>query len=353
MNSEIELKLTIPPASAHQVERLPWLRKLAKSSVSRSDISSVYFDTKKFKLRRHGVMLRVRKAGSRRTQTIKGAAGAVEGLGRAEREDDIKSIQPRLKYARGTPLAPLVTKKLKRKLGPIFRTDARRSVLNIQMNESYIELAIDLGKIVAGRRTERIHEIELELKHGCTEDIAELARRLRANVPVSFGARTKADRGYALKTGEVDAPVHATPIPLKCDQSAGSAFIQIGLSCLRHLAANERAVLARDAEGVHQMRVGLRRLRAAISLFGDIASGPDANAIKEDLRWLTKELNRARDLDVLAKEAITPLRETNPDKSEIVVLEKDVEGKRQEEFKRASGAVAGSRFREVVLTAAL
>ena len=352
MKDEVELKLTVPPASAHKAERLPWLRKLAKGSISRSEISSTYFDTKKLKLRRHGVTLRVRKAGSKRIQTIKGD-GAGGGLARGEREDDIKSAQPQLKHAKGTPLAPLVTKKLKRKLRPVFRTDIRRSVLDVQLNGSKIELAFDRGKVVAGRSSEPIHEIELELKDGSTEDIVELARRLRANVPVSFGARTKPERGYALKTGEVDAPVHATPILLKPDQSAGSAFTQIGLSCLQHLAANERAVLARDAEGVHQMRVGLRRLRAAISLFGDIVTGRDAEALKDELKWLTEELGPARDLDVLAKEAIAPLRETNPETSEIAVLGKDVERKRRNEFTRASDAVADRRFREVVLRAAL
>src|SRR4051812_34272732 len=100
MSTELELKLTIPRASARKAEKLPWLRNLATGSVSRSDISSVYFDTDKFKLRKHGVTLRVRKTGSKRLQTIKGAVGGVGGLERAEREDDITSAQPRLKYAK-------------------------------------------------------------------------------------------------------------------------------------------------------------------------------------------------------------------------------------------------------------
>jgi inorganic triphosphatase YgiF len=284
-------------------------------------------------------------------QTIKGLAGS--GLGRAEREDNIKSARPQLKYAKGTPLAPFVTKKLKRTLGPVFRTDVRRSILNVQLNGGNIEVAFDQGKIVAGRHAEPISEIELELKQGRAEDIAELARKLRANVPLSFGARTKADRGYALKAGKVDEPVYAAPVSLKPEQSAGSAFTQIGLSCLQHLAANERGVRAGDAEGIHQMRVGLRRLRAAISIFGDIVRGRDTDALKQELKWLTEELGPARDLDVLAKEAVAPLREANPDRSEIAGLDKDVKRKRADEFKRSSDAVASDRFRDVVLTAAL
>jgi inorganic triphosphatase YgiF len=79
------------------------------------------FDTKKLKLLKHGVTLRVRKSGPKRLQTIKGSAGTPDGLRRAEREDNIKSALPQLKYAKGTPLAPFVTKKLKRKLGPVVR----------------------------------------------------------------------------------------------------------------------------------------------------------------------------------------------------------------------------------------
>jgi triphosphatase len=312
MTTETELKLTIPPGSARKTQRLPWLQKLAKDPIAREELSSTYFDTKKLKLLKHGVTLRVRKSGSKRVQTIKGLAGS--GLGRAEREDNIKSARPQLKYAKGTPLAPFVTKKLKRTLGPVFRTDVRRSILNVQLNGGNIEVAFDQGKIVAGRHAEPISEIELELKQGRAEDIAELARKLRANVPLSFGARTKADRGYALKAGKVDEPVYAAPVSLKPEQSAGSAFTQIGLSCLQHLAANERGVRAGDAEGIHQMRVGLRRLRAAISIFGDIVRGRDTDALKQELKWLTEELGPARDLDVLAKEAVAPLREANPDR---------------------------------------
>jgi len=76
------------------------------------------------------------------------------------------------------------------------------------------------------------------------------------------------------------------------------------------LSATLRRERERGAEGVHQMRVGLRRLRAAISLFGDIVTGRDTEVLKDELKWLTEELGPARDLDVLAKEAIAPLRQS-------------------------------------------
>jgi len=50
-----------------------------------------------------------------------------------------------------------------------------------------------------------------------------------------------------------------------------------------------------DPEGVHQMRVAVRRIRAALKASGD--AGVDA--VQAELRWLGGVLGRVRDLDVL------------------------------------------------------
>jgi triphosphatase len=353
VTTEVELKLALPASALREAARLPWLRRLAAAPLSRNDVTSVYFDTRKHKLRKHGVSLRVRDTGSKRLQTIKAQDGGSDGFGRFEREDEITSRRPRLKYAKDTPLAPLVTRKFEKKLRPLFRTKVQRSTLDVRLNDSDIELAFDRGSVAAGKRSEPLHELELELKRGDVQDIAALARRLNEHLPVAFEPRAKADHGYGLVTGEPDAHVCAAPIVLQPRQSAGSAFRQIGLACLRHLAANRRAVIAGDGEGVHQMRVGLRRLRAAISLFRDILHGAEVEDVKNDLKWLTGALAPARDLDVLIKEAVGPLRKANPDEGEIRVLERDMERERKAAFEQARDAVSSPRFREVVVNTAL
>ena len=52
--------------------------------------------------------------------------------------------------------------------------------------------------------------------------------------------------------------------------TAGRAFTLIGRACLRHLVANVPALMERESDALHQMRVALRRLRAAISLFSPV-----------------------------------------------------------------------------------
>jgi inorganic triphosphatase YgiF len=354
MSREIELKFLLPPAALRRAEQLTWLRRLATDSVTRGKIDSTYFDTKRSKLRRHGVTLRIRKGASKRVQTIKGGNGASAAAGRTEQEDEVHSSRPQLDLARGTCLAPLVDKKLDKRLHPVFTSKVRRAVLPVHFRTSDIEVAFDRGKLVAGRRTEPIHELELELAQGCAEDAAELGRRLAKTLPLEFGLLSKAERGYALKAGRRGQSTRASrQLYLDPDQSCGAAFAHIGLSCLRQVAANRNAVLAGDPEGVHQMRVGIRRLRAAMSLFRDIARGRDADEVKRELKWLAGKLGPARDLDVLASEAVGPLRRSNPGKPEIALLERDVKRGRATELHRAGAVVGGARFRKTVLSAAL
>jgi triphosphatase len=94
--------------------------------------------------------------------------------------------------------------------------------------------------------------------------------------------------------------------------TAGQAFQVIGFSCLHHFATNQDAGAHSDPEGVHQIRVGLRRLRAAMSLLKELIEEPDLEHIKSDLKWLTEQLGAARDLDVFLKEGVKPLEREEP-----------------------------------------
>jgi triphosphatase len=352
MATEVELKLSVPPRALRDAARLPWLRKLANGRVSRNTLTSVYFDTGKFKLRDHGLTLRIRRIGRKRLQTIKVDDASIAS-GRVEWEEEIAGRKPDFKLAKRTALKPLITSRLKRSLRPVFETEVRRTVMPLRIGESDLEIAFDRGQIKSGKSRASISEIELELKNGHRRDLARVAERLRKAVPIAYGARAKAERGYALSTGEENEPVGATTIALEPTVTTGEAFALIGLSCLHHLAANEGAVRRGHPEGVHQMRVGLRRLRAAISVFGDVVENAETEDIKSKLKWLTAQLAPARDLDVFVEESVAPLRKANPDKPEMKLLETDLRKKREEGFERAKAAVESERYRRVVLDTAL
>lgn len=362
MNSEIELKLAVAPSAASEVTRLPWLRQSSGGQVGHRRLQSVYFDTPGLALHDRGMVLRVRHADRQRLQTVKTLAnGAGSPFQRGEWEHEISGDAPDLKLAKRTPLSALLKKKkLRRRLKPIFETVVERATFPLRADGTELELAVDRGYIRArgSRQRERISEIEIELKGGDPGELSKIATRLAHSVAVTYVPRSKAERGYALSCRSSDAPVRGREIVLDPHSTAGGAFQVIGLSCLDHAVANERAIRHGDPEGVHQMRVGLRRLRAAISVFKEMLPGPETEAVKRQLKWLTGQLGAARDLDVLISKGVRPLRETASAPTASVgtdagVLERELESRREAGIAQAKAAVDSDRYRAMGLEVAL
>jgi len=348
MGKEVELKLEVPSRAIGRLKRLRTRHRDGRAQ--EKDLVSVYFDTAKHKLRKHGMSLRVRHIGDKRVQTIKANRQSAAGLfSRSEWEKRIDRDTPDLSATHNTALDGLMSEKLAHALKPVFETQVHRTVLPLNAGASRIELTLDQGQVRLGRKSAPISEVELELKRGRPADLFAVARKLAEKVPARFAVRSKADRGYALVGGEPVAAVHAPEIKLDPKMTTGAAFHAIVIGCLHHLAANEPAVRAQDAEGVHQMRVGLRRLRAAISVFSDLLDDDETAHIKSGLKWLTGELGPARDLDVYVTGNIKPLRRTLPGKRGLEALQSDLDARRTDAFAHARHAVESARYRTLVL----
>ncbi len=348
LGKEIELKLEVAPRA---IGRLKRLRKLHRNGrAQEKDLVSVYFDTATHKLRRHGMSLRVRHIGDKRVQTVKANGPSAAGLfNRSEWEKRISGDAPDLRAARRTALGKLLSEKLAHALKPVFETRVHRTIVPLNGGASRIDLTLDQGQIRLGRKSAPISEVELELRRGRPADLFAVARRLAAAVPARFAVRSKADRGYALAGDAAIAAVRAQPIGLDPDMSTGAAFHAIALACLHHLAANEPAVRAQDAEGVHQMRVGVRRLRAAIAVFADLLDDDETGRIKSELKWLTGELGPARDLDVYVTGNVKPMQQTLPPQRAVQALRHDLDTRRAQAFARARKAVELARYGALVL----
>jgi len=345
---EVELKLEVPAHSLYRLARSPLLLAARKMSSKPATLVSVYFDTDKLKLRNRGLSLRVRRIGRRHIQTIKRESGESAAVfTRDEWEHQIGGRQPDLDVAQDAALGPVFGKNVRRSLKPIFETRVRRTVYPIQSGDSEIELTIDKGKVGAGRQSSPICEVELELKRGESAELFKLARMLAEEVPVQLAVKSKAERGYALIAGELPEAVALTP-----DCSRQAAFQAIARACLRQLVANQPATLGGDPEGLHQMRVALRRLRAAVSLFADMLLDPQTEEMKTQFKWITQELGPARELDVFIKRVVRPVTDGKPNGPGVAVLAKDLQRRREEAFARACAAVESTRFRGLVLDVA-
>ncbi|MDE5445469.1 CHAD domain-containing protein [Bradyrhizobium sp. CSA207] len=345
MNAETELKFQVAPRKLASILR----NGSGRRDRSEQALVSNYYDTSKHKLKRNGLTLRVRKVEGRYVQTVK--AGGSGSVTRGEWEHEVSGAKPDLKRARNTALDGVATKKLPRKLKPVFQTDVHRTAEIRRVRRSQIELAVDRGRIRAGRRSRPIAELELELKTGGIADLFRLARDIERKTGAELDPHSKSERGYQLLAREGEGAQRAEPIRLKHDLSPPDAFRVIAHSTLRHITANADPVRNMDSEGVHQMRVGLRRLRAAISLFDDILPRASTARIKTELRWLTGELAPAREIDVFLKESIQPIAEQNVPKRGFRAIRKKFSAQRMAAFRRARDAIDSARYRRLLIDA--
>ena len=115
-----------------------------------------------------------------------------------------------------------------------------------------------------------------------------------------------------IKTRSHPAAVKARAAILPRDIPAEDAFRLTLLQCQWHIAANISAVVeAREIEGLHQMRVGFRRLRVAFTSFGHAFRNAELDKLKDRAGRMAEKLGPARDLDVFIGELLEPAANAN------------------------------------------
>jgi inorganic triphosphatase YgiF len=197
-------------------------------------------------------------------------------------------------------------------LQPVCETAIRRLALDLPLaGGGRAELALDQGEIRAGEIALPFREAELELKAGRAADLYLLARDLFADGGVEFSTMTKAARGYMLaETGRIAPPIAprtARRVEIAPDQSSETAARDILRECFDQVATNVLATRRiDDPEGPHQLRVGLRRLRSALSALRPVVGGAESARLGDEARWLGQEAGRLRDLDVALADILAP-----------------------------------------------
>lgn len=363
MSDEIELKLLLSPEALAKLNRLPLLRSLAVGRAQSQQLDSTYFDTADFLLRDRRMALRVRRVGDRRIQTLKlDPARAAELLGEAadsrggvqhflEFEAEIVGELPDLSVIEAPALqAWFAEEKLAERLEPVFTTAIERRTRLLRLADTEIELAMDQGEIRAQGRCEPVSEAELELKWGQPNRLFELAMMLAGELPLRLGGPTKAARGYALYAGQTPQPTKGGKPMLSTEMSVAEAFATIMRCNIDQMRANEAAVFAgSDPEGVHQLRVAVRRARAALSVFKPAMNETARGLLAEELRWLQRELGPARDLDVFLADTVHPLLRRLPSEPSLPPLRKTVEAAQAAAYARAHAALEDPRYARLLL----
>ncbi|HXZ47572.1 MAG TPA: CHAD domain-containing protein [Usitatibacter sp.] len=305
--AEVELKFAVDPASRARLARSA---PLAGAKPSRSRISTTYFDTPKAELAAHGMALRLRRAGRRWIQSLKAGGEGPGGLHvREEWEHERRGPGIDLSAFAATPLAALHgAKRLHERLVPVFTVDVVRTTWVVEPAPGCrLEVALDVGEVRSGRRSQALSELEIECLEGDARCAFDLARRLLDELPMRPSAVTKAERGCRLHAGRAPAPVKARPVALERALPLVEAARALVRSGLAHLQANEEGVLATtDPEFVHQARVAMRRTRSALRIFRETVGEERSRAWRDELGESAGALGEARDWDVFALESLPP-----------------------------------------------
>lgn len=348
---EIELKLLADITAMRRLRRLPWLKALQKGPAVTHTLRSVYFDTPDYRLSEARVALRIRSIGRRRIQTIKTAGTARGGVfDRGEWESEISGDTPDSPALLAPALADLLTAPVIAELGPVLATEVKRTTVTVDHEGSIIEIAFDQGEIIVGEAREPISEVELELLSGPRQALYDLALRLHEAAPMRIGHANKAERGFRLLRGEPLQPSKWTGSDVIHGMTAAAAFQSIVGGCIRHLTENEECLLSTGAaEAVHQIRVALRRLRSAMSLFGPLIADPETDALKDELRWLLQQLGPARDTDVFLSEIIEPVVAVFSGEPALAALHQAITDENTEHYRTAHTALYSPRFTALLL----
>jgi len=321
--TEIELKFQVPAS-----RRVALGKAVATATAQRVSLRARYFDTADRRLGLAGLALRVRKEGRRWVQTLKGSG---DGIWQRLEHEVVLRVAPGVQPVADPALhdGTEAGDALRRALGdgelqPVYGTEVMRTQRLLRAPGCVVELAFDLGTLTAGDRRWPLCELEFELKGGDAAALVALAARWVQRFGLTLDTRTKAERGDRLARGQrLGAPVKAEALLLPPDVDCDGAVRRVVGNCLRQVLSNASDVAHEDdtePEHLHQLRVGLRRLRTALSELGPLSPALPAEW-GEGLSTLFGRLGSARDRDALAQTLLPALQKAGADNLQLPVIE--------------------------------
>lgn len=321
---EVEFKFTIPS------KRLAAVKAAARRGTSSAiRLEARYFDTADKALSSRGIALRLRNEGGQWVQTVKAMGDGP--LDREEHNISVDGVAPLARPAlhAGTKAGERLRAALDSAQGPLvetYRTEIDRVTRNLAFRGGVVELAFDLGRIVAhgGTAQEKqapVCELELELKEGPVAGLVEVATQWAAQHGLVLNTVSKAERGERLMAAQ-----WARPAAKARPMAAGSRKKQFlkgpnlqraaVANCLAQILANASEVVEGSGgeEHVHQLRIGIRRLRTALRELDALAPGRFDPAWEPPLVDVFRRLGQLRDREQALDTIGAELREAGAPK---------------------------------------
>jgi triphosphatase len=143
-------------------------------------------------------------------------------------------------------------------------------------------------------------------------------------------------------------PFKAVPLAYDKTTSVNDAFKYILRAGIAQMSANRHgAIVGRNSEFLHQMRVGMRRTNTAMWLFASFGSDFKDKFLSIELKWLMEETNDARNWDVFLGESLVPFLEERGKNKIGQKLKETAYAIRAEKYIQAREAVNSWRYEKM------
>jgi inorganic triphosphatase YgiF len=251
--------------------------------------------------------LRLRRVGKQYLQTLKGGGQVSAGL-HQRNEWEMPVLSEQLDFHALKACGGELPSGVRNRLQPVFVTKFSRNTRLLSFEGAEIELCMDSGEIRAGQSSCPISELELELKAGEPQQLFKLALALLDIIPLQVEHTSKAEYGYLLFSAAKPSVSKGKFPVLNKSQSIANVLQTLIGSCLAHVQSNAPgALLKLDEEYLHQVRVGLRRLRVVLSIAKSFHADTELEFLREQVAILCVELGRSREWDVFVTQTLAPI----------------------------------------------
>ena len=292
-HEEVERKYTVGPDTS--VPDLTTVDAVAGAlPARRSDLVAVYFVTTELDLLRNGITLRRRVGGVDQGWHLKEPSGPDSRsetqvpLGRA-----VHTVPKRLRsiVERWTAGHPLV---------PVAQTTTHRSEITLVGADGTAIAAVADDEVHSERLLpptlrQTWREWEVELADAAPELLGQIETELVAAGARPAGVSSKLARALAEESPSRGGAGRTDTLHPR--RSSVRDVLTTYLAT--HLAVLEEHDAGLRGETVHRLRIAARRLRSALATYEPIFEPGAIDALRDELRWLGRELSDARDSEVL------------------------------------------------------
>ena len=337
----LTLEATLPAASAARLARHPAIATRRSGRSRGGAVETAWHDTQDGALAALGLVLETARNVRRLVRSLP-EPGAFWCPGMVEAPLRVFARGDAPEEAGGAPLLPIAAfngKRLAFALGPV-QADVQAVV------QPVVQAVLLQGRVRSLTAEEPVARLTLS---GPPEPVLALARALAEDMPLLPPVATLAEQGRALARGDtLRARRQGAP------DTAGAATVERALAhAIGHLLEvalwHAPAAIAGTApEGVHQLRVALRRLRSALRLFRRAVDGPALRAFDAALREILAGLGPARDWDVWLGGLGAELAAAMPGEKRVARLIALAEAERRRAYDSLRVVLDGPAIRRVI-----